>query len=225
MEKRTKRKFKIKRFLISILIIALLIIFIDYILNIKTKNIVILNNNYYSDEEIIEQAALENYPKFVTVSKSNIKKKLKQLDLIEDVKIYKKFGFILKLDIKEKKILYLVRSSGEYKLSDKTSFTSKEKYVVPTLINFVPKDVEEKFISELSKLDINTINLISEIEYNKTEYDNERFLLYMNDGNQIYINNDKIHQLSKYQNIISKLGGKKGILYLDTGNYFEIKEK
>ena len=67
--------------------------------------------------------------------------------------------------------------------------------------------------------------MISEIEYSKTSYDKERFKLYMNDGNEVYITIDKIDKLNKYKSIVKKLDNKKGILYLDSGNYLEIKEK
>jgi cell division protein FtsQ len=147
-----------------------------------------------------------------------------KLDLIEDVKVYKKWGYILKLDIKEKKILYYVRSNNMYKASDGKDY-SLEATGVPTLINYVPEDIEEKFIKNLSKVDSNIINMISEIEYSKSNFDNDRFLLYMNDGNEVYITTSKLNVLNKYVTIVTKLDGKKGILYLDNGNYFEIKEK
>ena len=67
--------------------------------------------------------------------------------------------------------------------------------------------------------------MISEIEYSKTTYDDKRFLLYMNDGNMVYITVSKAELLNKYVEIIKKVDNKKGILYLDSGNYFEIKEK
>lgn len=67
--------------------------------------------------------------------------------------------------------------------------------------------------------------MISEIEYSKTSYDDKRFLLYMNDGNMVYITVSKAELLNKYVEIIKKVDNKKGILYLDSGNYFEIKEK
>ena len=75
------------------------------------------------------------------------------------------------------------------------------------------------------KIDSNVISLINEIEYDKTAYDSERFLLTMNDGNTVYINISRLHLLNKYIDIVKKLDNKKGILYLDSGNYFEIKEK
>ena len=66
--------------------------------------------------------------------------------------------------------------------------------------------------------------MISEIEYNPSEFDDKRFLLYMNDGNLVYITITRIDLLNKYVDVIKKVGNKKGILYLDSGNYFEIKK-
>ena len=139
-------------------------------------------------------------------------------------KISKKRGFVLELDVKEKKILYLKRSINQYVLSDKTNINLENVVGVPTLINFLEEDTENKFIEAFSKIDTSTISLISEIEYNKTDYDSERFLLYMNDGNEVYITISKLDKLNKYESIVTKLNGKRGILYLDSGNYLEIKE-
>ena len=73
----------------------------------------------------------------------------------------------------------------------------------------------------LSKLNATEKNQISEIIYTPSEYDNTRFLLYMNDGNHIYINISKLDNLNYYSEIYPTLNGKKGTLYLDSGNHFE----
>ena len=225
MKKRVKRKFNIKKFICFIIFLVIIYFVIDYFFSVRTKNIVVLNSNYYSDEIIIETAGIEKYPEFLKLKKNDVKNKLKKLPLINDVKISKKFGYILELDIVEKKVLYLVRSSNKYKLNTNEEYSSDDILNVPTLINFVPSDIEEEFIKELSKIDTNILNLISEIEYSVTDYDDERFILYMNDGNEVYVTNNRLHMLNKYISIMKKISSdKKGILYLDTGNYFKIKE-
>ncbi len=222
--KRRKKKLNFKRILIFILIILFLVILVVYLLNIKTKNIIILNNDYYTDEEVIEKSNIQDYPKFLLLSKSKIRKKLKQLDLIEDATITKRFGSILEIDVKEKKILYYVRSKDKYMASDNELYDLDNVIGVPTLINYVPDNIESSFVKELSKIDKNIISLISEIEYAKTTYDEKRFLLYMNDGNEVYVTITKLDLLNKYIDIVKKLDNKNGILYLDSGNYFEIKK-
>lgn len=225
MKKRVKRKFNPLKFLSFIAFIIICYFLTVYLLDIKTKNIVVLNNNYYSDEKIIETAGIESYPKFLSLNTNKIKKKLLKLDLIENVTIKKKWNFVLELTIKEKKILYLVRSENKYRLSDNKLYDLDDVFSVPTLINYIPESNEKKFVNAFKNIDNNIISMISEIEYSKTSYDSDRFLLYMNDGNMVYVTTTKLKSLNKYVDIVSKLENKKGILYLDSGNYFEIKEK
>lgn len=225
MEKKVKRKINILRCLSFIIFICIIYFIVVYLINIKTKNIIILGNKYYSDDQIIYKANIEDYPKFLLLKRSTIKKKLMTFPLIEEVNIEKKYGFKLKITIKEKKILYLTRSTSKYKLSDNSIYQDDTKYSVPLLINYVPSDIEKLLVEGLSNIDDSVLNLISEIEYSKNEYDDKRFLLYMSDGNLVYINTTKISSLNKYINIVTKLDNKKGILYLDSGNYFEIKDK
>lgn len=225
MKKRVKRKFNPLKFLSFIAFIIICYFLTMYLLDIKTKNIIVLNNNYYTDEKIIETSGIENYPKFLSLNTNKIKKKLLKLDLIENVTIKKKWNFVLELTIKEKKVLYLVRSENKYRLSDNKLYDIDELLSVPTLINYVPESTEKKFVSAFKNIDNNIISMISEIEYSKTSYDSDRFLLYMNDGNMVYVTTTKLKSFNKYVDIVSKLENKKGILYLDSGNYFEIKEK
>ena len=224
MKRRQKKKINLKKILLFFMLLIVIYLIVVLFLNVKTKNIIILNNEYYTDEKIIETAGIENYPKFILLNKKSIKDKLKKLDLIEDVKISKKWGFILKIDVKEKKVLYYVRSKEEYMTSDKNTYKLDNLLGYPTLINYVPEDIEKSFVRELSKIDTNIIKMISEIEYSKTDFDDKRILLYMNDGKEVYITVSRVNLLNKYIEIIQKLGKKDGILYLDSGNYFEIKK-
>ena len=45
----------------------------------------------------------------------------------------------------------------------------------------------------------------------------------MNDGNFVYITLTKIDKMNKYSDIKDELVDKKGIIYLDSGDYVEIK--
>ena len=78
------------------------------------------------------------------------------------------------------------------------------------------------FIKEMLKLKSSVRGQISEITYAKSEYDNSRFLLYMDDGNHVYVNIAKFSKLNYYDEIYPTLNNKKGTLYLDSGNHFEV---
>ena len=45
----------------------------------------------------------------------------------------------------------------------------------------------------------------------------------MNDGNVVHVTLTKIDNLNKYNDIKDELGGKRGTIYLDSGNYVELK--
>ena len=226
MTKKVKRRrFNIKKFSLFIFFLLCIIIGIYYLLKMPIKNIIISGTYYLSDELIIETAGIENYPSFIKTTKTSLEKKLKTIDIIKDVQIHKKWGGILEIEVTEKKILFIERSTGKYILEDKTEEDlTYQINGIPTLINFVVDDVKDKLIEKLSEVDYEVLTKISEIEYSPTTYDEERFILYMNDENTVYITLNKIDEFKKYIEIKKQLEGKKGILYLDSGNYFEIKE-
>ncbi len=226
MTKKVKRrKFNIKKFSLFIFFLLCIIIGIYYLLKMPIKNIIISGTYYLSDELIIEASGIENYPSFIKTTKTSLEKKLKTIDIIKDVQIHKKWGGILEIEVTEKKILFVERSTGKYILEDKTEEDlTYQINGIPTLINFVVDDIKDKLIEKLSEVDYEVITKISEIEYSPTTYDEERFILYMNDENTVYITLNKIDEFKKYIEIKKQLEGKKGILYLDSGNYFEIKE-
>ena len=222
-KKKQNKKFSFKKLISFIIILILIGLFIYYLFNVKTKNILIINNTYYNDDELIEACKLEDYPKFLTLNTSKIKKTLESFDLIKEAKVKRKWGFVLQIELVENKVLYYIRSKDEYMLSDNKTYKLDNIVGVPTLINYVPESIEASFVKGFNKVDRNIISLVSEIEYTKTTFDEKRFLLYMNDGNLVYITVSKTDVLNKYLNIVKKLNNKKGILYLDSGNYFEIK--
>lgn len=224
MTKQVKRRKlnlkKLFKFLTSLTCLVFLIIFIS---KIPIKNIVIKGNYYVTDEEVMEKCSLEDYPSFISTTKGKIKKCTKEIPLIKSVKVSKKLHSKLVINIEEYKVLFKIRSTDEYVLDDNTRLTNIEVNS-PILINYVQEDVLTKLISKFSLLDKDIINKISEIEYSPNNYDKERFILYMNDENIVYITLTKVKNLNNYNKIKEQLGTNKGILYLDSGNYFEIKE-
>ena len=85
--------------------------------------------------------------------------------------------------------------------------------------------IKDKFTSKFSKVDNDILLKISEISYTPNDVDTERFLLKMNDGNEVYITLSKITKINKYNEIYSSMDNKKGIIYLDSGDYIEVKEE
>ena len=79
-------------------------------------------------------------------------------------------------------------------------------------------------IEKLNLVNQDILPRVSEIMYQPNDLDKERFMFYMSDGNYVYITLNKITLINSYNEIYPTLEGKKGILYLDSGNHFQIKK-
>lgn len=227
MAKKIKKKTKIKIIPLFIFLLLLLIAFflISFFMNAKIKNIYVYDNNVLSDQEIIELAKLENYPSFLKTSSYGIEKKIKKNPYIEKVKVKKGLIATINIYISEYNLLF-VKESEKKVVVDNNKEIDLDKKVngIPVLVNYIPDTVYDAFVAEMKKVDSVTKSKISQIEYSPNDYDKERFLLYMNDGNKVYLTISRFELINKYNDIYPTLGGKKGILYLDSGNHFEIKE-
>ena len=75
----------------------------------------------------------------------------------------------------------------------------------------------------MTKLNKNVLCKISEIKYYPNDIDKDRYLAYMDDGNEVYLTVNKFKKLNKYDTILESIGKQNGVLYLDYGDYFEAK--
>lgn len=216
-----KRKFKLVKFLIVLLILYLFGFFSYRIVISPIKNIFILNNTYLTDQEIIDISGLRDYPSFILMSKTKVKKKLLKNDLVSDVVIKKKLFGIIYIDIKENKPLFYYQEDSKTVLDD-NSLIDGNNFVLPTLINHVDDEIMEVLVDKYNDINDEIRVMISEIKYVPNDIDKKRFLLTMNDGNYVYVTLYKMSSINEYMKILSTLENKKGILYLDSGNYFEI---
>lgn len=222
--KEKKRKTNYKKTIIVFTIILFGILVFFYIRSLKVKTIYVVGNKLVSESEILESTNLLDYPKLYKVNEKDIINKLKENKLIDNVRIKKTLSGKVTLEISENKILYQ-NKSGKYMLSNKEEVSfDKTPLGVPSLINDC-SDVKDKFIDKLLLIDSDILKHISEIEYKPTDLDKERFMFYMSDGNYVYITLSKINLINSYNEIYPTLEDKKGILYLDSGNHFEIKNK
>ena len=228
MEKKLKKKTHLK--IIPVLIFLLLIVAIFFIYNLisslPVKNIYITGNTYLTDQEIIELAKLENYPSFIKTTSATIKKNIEKNKLIKHAKITKKFFGIVEITVEENNILFRKYDDDTKVILDNGSEVVDDKYSysVPKLLNYVPDTKYKSFMKGMNQVTENIKIQISEITYLPNEQDKDRFLLYMNDGNYVYLTLTKFKQINYYEDVLGKLKGKKGILYLDSGNHFQIME-
>ena len=225
-KKRKKKKvLKVKNILVFLTVLLLLIALIYYILKMPIKNIYVLGNNIIPDNNIIEESHLSNYPSFLLTSSYEIKNHLKKNKYIEKVEVNKKIGNIIELKITEYKVLAILEEENQVILSNGNIVDNiYDKTDTPILINAIDEKIFNNFISKFKKINNNILRQISQIEYSPTKVDNSRFLLYMNDGNLVYITLTKINKLNKYNKIKDNMNNNTGIIYLDSGDYIELKD-
>lgn len=222
-----KKKLKIVPFLIVLLILIGLSFGVYQVLKANIKNIVIKNASYLNDDYVIDLAGIKDYPSFYLTSSIKMEKNLKKSPYIISAKVKRKFYHVLEIDLKVNNPLFINNSSNTVVFENKGTVPIDEEidlFRVPRLMNYVPDDKYDTFISKMALIDKGILGKISDIEYIPNDYDKDRFLLYMDDGNMVYLTLTKFKQINYYNEVLEQLEGRKGILYLDSGNHFQIKE-
>lgn len=217
----TKKRLKVKNILITIIIILLLVSFIIDFIKLPVKNIYISGNQILNDKTIIELAELTDYPSHISTFFSNIKNKIQANDYIKTVKIKRTISRKIYIEIEEYEPLFIYKN--KLVLSSGTSVNEiNQSNYVPYITNNID-EIYNKFVTKFNKVEKDILLKISHIEYSPNEVDKERFLLYMTDSNYVYITLSKIDKINKYNSIVQELDNQKGIIYLDSGDYVEIK--
>ena len=194
-------------------------------LDIPIRNIIVTGNHYLTDQEIIEMAEIENYPSFIRSFFSPLKENIEKNAWVKKASIKRTSFGVVEIEIEEKEPLFEKVENKVIVLSDGTEIPSASlETPVLGLLNYVPNTKYNTFVKQMGKIDTSIRYLISEITYLPNEQDKDRFLLYMSDGNYVYLTLTKFQSINYYEQVLEQLAGKKGILYLDSGNHFQIME-
>ena len=227
MAKVIKKRKKIK--IVAVFLFLLIVSIIGYgsylLMDMPIKNILIKGNIIVKDQEIIEGAGIEDYPSFLKTTSRKMKKRLEKNPYIASVHIKKEFFNKLVIEIEENRILYIDSKTNKMVLSNGTSIEiDKHSIGSAVLINEIDNKYQNKFIQRMNEIYTDILRKVSEIKYEPTDLDKGRFLFTMTDGNYVYLTLTKFKNINYYEEVLPQLEGKKGILYLDSGNHFEIME-
>lgn len=220
-KEKTRKKFNLLKFLIIAMVIYIIGFLVYSFFTFPIKNIRVYNSTILSDQEILRISKIDDYPSFFLTSKSAIEKKLKNNDYIKDVIVRKKWLGVIEIEIIEKKILFFDIASNKLVLEGNCKVDPiNQSY--PVLSDSLPTEIYLKFEKKMELLEEDVLFKISEIKYVPNEVDEERFLFIMSDGNYVYLTLYTFDKVNKYNVIIESLEKKRGILYLDSGNYFKV---
>ena len=220
--KTKKLKLNVPRTIVFVLFLYL-IISIGY--ELYKQNVVHYNiegNTIYSDAEILRAVGLTDYPPILSINRHQVKKTLESDPVIKNVEVTYGWHFYINIKITENKPMFVLKSSGQVVLQDGTLVENKSFLGIPTLLNDTPVEVRNLLAERLAKVDSGILYLISEIKYDPSYdstnkvIDENRFLLYMNDTNTVYITARKANTLNYYLTIIANNEiNEAGTLYLD----------
>lgn len=222
--KKKKKKLNKKRTLVFILFIYIICYFLYDLVNSPIKHYEINGNNLVKDSDILKVSNLKDYPSIMKYTSNTIKKKIKSIELINDVKVRKWFGHKVIINVEENKVLFYYKDIDKIVLSNGNIINNKYSDLVgiPIMLNDIDKDVYNMFISGFSKINDNIIYEINNIEY-YPQYDvdgnvisKDRFKIVMNDGNTVIVNSKSVDVLNKYNDIYASLNDKKGTINLDS---------
>lgn len=222
MVKRKRRKLKKKNLFLFFCFVTAILLSLAFMMDIRINNVIVKGNVLFDDYDIIKKAHLDDYPSSLGNLSFSIKKTLEKDPYIKKANVYKTSLTKVVIDVKENLPLFYYLPTKKTVLMDKSQ--TDDNFPVPTVINYVPDKIYALLLDEISSADYDIIKRVSEIKYDPNEVDDERFLFTMNDGNYIYITLEKMDKINKYLDIIKSFNNKKGILYLDSGEYFEVKE-
>ena len=198
-----------------------------YFVHLPIQNLIVEGTSYLKDDYILNLAGVRDYPSFYLISTRGIEDKLEESPYIQKAEVKREFFHVLVLDIKESKPLFINNTNKTVVFSNKEEVPVSEEsdvFRIPRLINYVPDNKYRSFIKGMADIKTDILGKISDIEYQPNDYDKDRFLLYMDDGNMVYLTLTKFDMINYYNDVLSQLENRKGILYLDNGNHFQIME-
>ena len=229
MAKKIVKKTKIKLLPCFMVLLFFVALSFDayYFVHLPIQNLIVEGTSYLKDDYILNLAGVRDYPSFYLISTRGIEDKLEESPYIQKAEVKREFFHVLVLDIKESKPLFINNTNKTVVFSNKEEVPVSEEidlFRIPRLINYVPDNKYRSFIKGMADIKTDILGKISDIEYQPNDYDKDRFLLYMDDGNMVYLTLTKFDMINYYNDVLSQLENRKGILYLDNGNHFQIME-
>ena len=216
--KKKKKKRKLKKVFVVILFIFIISLVVFLLSLIKVRGYYVLGNGYVSEETILDTCSLDEDTSYFLTWSFLINKKCKNNSMIKSVKVDHTKTFEIRLLVEEYKVLF---KYDNYAINELGKKIDSENEDAPVLINEVKdKEIYDRFVSKMNKVDDSILSIVSDIKYDPNDVDKERFLFYMNDGNMVYVTLSKINKINSYPSITKTIENRRGVLYLDYGNYF-----
>ena len=161
LKKKSKNKFVKWLFIIILLFTAIILFMMSSVFNIK--EIVVINNNKISSQEIINLSTLTTGVNMFKTTNSSIKNGIKTNAYVEDVIVKRSVNGIVTLDIKERQATYMLKFANVYVYINNQGYileTSEEALNVPVITGFSTSNEEMK---EGNRLNVDDLNKLEDV--------------------------------------------------------------
>ncbi|SET30427.1 cell division protein FtsQ [Oceanobacillus limi] len=196
------------------------------------KTIEVNGNVFFTDEAIIELSNVEVQTSIWSVDKEEVVDSLETNPIIEVAAVERRLPWTVNISVTEHERVAYTKEEDSYFpiLSNGTILREYGQKTqngdAPLLVQFTDEEYLHKMSVELSELPARILNLISEVHWIPTAENNNKIMLYMNDG---YIVDGTIRDFSEkmkaYPSIVSQLDSDEmGIIHIGVGAYFESLE-
>lgn len=221
-KKRTNRKFVA---LLVIFLVFLAILYYSQSKYSKIQNISIDGAATYEEKNYLEASGLAIGNSMWSFKEAEIEERLNSLEWVEQAAVKKKWLTGVEITIDEfEKIGYLERENS-YQMVLANGYAAEKPVTVidgPIFTGFENEKTRTKLVSQLTEIDAEVFNLISQAILVSEETDTSYVTLYMNDGNEVRtILSTLSEKLNYYPSVIAQLKeSQKGVIDMEVGIFF-----
>lgn len=215
-KRRKKRKRKLIRLVFLLCALCLLVFYLLSDMS-KVKSLIVLNNTYYSDEQILEKAHLDYNSSYLLTIRFWVNHLLKQDPLIKSASLSKDLQGGFTITIEEEKVIGYLSSDPSQVLIQGVGIQTIhdiELQNVPRLGAFTD-DQLQLLDDAFEDVDTEVLAMVSEILPHSESYNANMVRIVMNDGNRITTSYNGIHLLNSYKKILPQLEGTHVCLFMD----------
>lgn len=227
--KQVRKKKANQRLIFYLSIFFILISIIIYLQSSLSdiKNIVVKGNHSVSNEEVIEQSLLTTQTNIWTIKQEKIKDIIGRNPIISSVEVNRQLPWTVEITIEEFDRVGYIKTENQFYpvLENGTTLSNATSFIgdAPIIEGFTDELLFNNMVGELQKMSKSILNLISEIHWQPTNENQNKIMLYMNDG---FIVNSTIRNFADkmqiYPSIVAQLEpGSEGIIHIGVGAYFE----
>lgn len=206
-EKRKRKRKRIRQlFVLFLLLLGSAYLISDYS-NIQVVEI--SGNQYYSKQQLMDKAKIALQQKSFLSPSFLIEKRLQDDALIEDVSVEKSWDGIIRIKVKESKLIGYYKEKDAYYLMIDDADDVKIKDVsklanVPYLVD-LDENQKKTYQKQMALVERENIALVSEVARYETSYDKSMVRLTMQDGHVVRTTIKDLKLLNSYTEILKGL--------------------